>query len=106
LLCNDCNWEFIGYAVPGILSRYSRRRRSKGSAGSSERKNSFTSAPFADSNDLSETMGLQSNELESANAHSETTSKNQGAFDTDKKEETIITSQPVKLKKRVRVKLK
>ena len=29
LLCNSCNWEFIGYAVPGTVPANSRKRRKR-----------------------------------------------------------------------------
>ncbi len=29
LLCDACNWEFTGFAVPGTVERGSRNRRSR-----------------------------------------------------------------------------
>jgi hypothetical protein len=27
LLCNDCNWEFIGFAIPGTVSAKAKRKK-------------------------------------------------------------------------------
>ena len=33
LLCNHCNWEFIGFALPGTVKAPSGKRRKTGSSG-------------------------------------------------------------------------
>jgi len=36
LLCDTCNWEFVGFAVPGTLSSKSKKKKKKAPAISDE----------------------------------------------------------------------
>jgi hypothetical protein len=36
LLCDECNWEFVGFAVPGTVPSKSRKRKTPQSAAQSE----------------------------------------------------------------------
>lgn len=76
LLCNACNWEFVGFAVPGTLEAHSARRRKK----RAEQKNQQPLAPIHESKEALE-------DFEEA----ETVSK---------------SPHRIKVRKRVRVKLK
>jgi hypothetical protein len=42
LLCNNCNWEFTGFAVPGTVSSKSGRSKKKQSATSTPDKKDDT----------------------------------------------------------------
>jgi hypothetical protein len=55
LLCNNCNWEFVGFAFPGSLSKHSRKRRS---SNSTKPLSANTAALLVESSNLSENGSL------------------------------------------------
>lgn len=61
MLCNACNWEFIGFAVPGTLSTKSKKRRK-----SSDKSGSHTFNDESETISIAETskLGETSNSIE------------------------------------------
>lgn len=49
LLCNSCNWEFIGFALPGTVESHSQRRKRKKRPESEKTENQETNQMLNDS---------------------------------------------------------
>ena len=61
LLCNACNWEFVGLAIPGTVPEQhlnKRRRQSSGKGTTQPAKTSQDDNQFAETQELSETISL------------------------------------------------
>ncbi len=70
LLCNSCNWEFVGLAIPGTVSDQHSRKRKKRTV-EQEQIQSLTAQEakqFAETRELRETNGLEFNNRSSEEA--------------------------------------
>jgi hypothetical protein len=83
LLCNACNWEFIGWAIPGTVESAAKRRRKK----RAEEKQRQAIETFEESNEPVENLEKAEDNIETA-------------------EDAPKNLKRVKVRKRVKVKLK
>ena len=96
LLCNACNWEFAGWAIPGTVEAAATRRRKKRAA---EKKQQALET-FEESKESVEN-------LEKAEDNIQTTENNTQTIEDDiETAEDAENLQRVKVRKRVRLKLK
>jgi hypothetical protein len=61
LLCNSCNWEFVGLAIPGTVPEQHPRKRKKQAVNREQIQPQITAPevnPFAEIRELSETVSL------------------------------------------------
>ena len=100
LLCDNCNWEFIGFAIPGTVSSKSKRRKK-----SSEHNYHGTSRSEADNDGpVSEAL------LDDMDSDGSANLDRHVSLDIQSKENEFIAAQDDKkrrnrIKKRARVKL-
>ncbi len=95
LLCNNCNWEFVGFAVPGTVSAKSSK--------SKQTKKKQPESVAAEKKDNSEIVEPEKkNKTEIAETFED---KEKPAFDNNV-EKLVSNSKRTKSKKRVKIKLR
>jgi hypothetical protein len=113
LLCDNCNWEFKGFAVPGTVSSKPTRRPKKQTlaVGSVEENSNFLessnflSEPPIEAADRAETEdGIMARESSATDETGKAVSTNGGVSDVEEIE-TDSAKKPRKTKKKVKIKL-
>lgn len=105
LLCDNCNWEFIGFAIPGTVSSKSKRRKKISEGHHGTPLKSETDSNGASENIVNGSL-LNASELEASGEPD----KESVDLDIQSKENDFIAAQNNKkrgnkIKKRARVKL-
>jgi hypothetical protein len=95
LLCNACNWEFAGWAIPGTVDAASARRRKK----RAEEKNRQAAEAFDESKEF-----IQKTE-ESEDFQNEVEKSENNRADFEAADHAATNLKRVKHKKRIRIKL-
>ena len=97
LLCNACNWEFVGWAIPGTVDATATRRRKKRAA----EKQRQASEPLAESKEFVETP----EEAETKVAETNLEISDEAETNLETSENDSENRNRIKVKKRVRLKL-
>jgi len=98
LLCDSCNWEFRGFAIPGTVSTKSSKKRKKGNSAANTKENNFKS----NDKDITDEMDGKSETVEE---YAKTDNDPDSVENNKKKNKPIIDSSNQKSEKRVRIKL-
>jgi hypothetical protein len=97
LLCNACNWEFAGWAIPGTVEAAATRRRKKRAA---EKKQQAPDT-FEESKESVENVEKAEDNIQTTENNTQTIEDN-----IETAEDAAENLNRVKVRKRVKVKLK
>ena len=101
LLCNACNWEFAGWAIPGTVEAAATRRRKKRAA---EKKQQAPEA-FEESKESVENLEKAEDNIQTTENNTQTIEDNiEDNIETF--EDTVKNLNRVKVRKRVKINLK
>ncbi len=104
LLCNDCNWEFIGYAIPGtVSSKVKRRPRSNRQSEEHGRSDAPFQSPSFEPKSIISNIG--ESESDAVNGSKIETEDSAAAPSDVKDAVNPKTVKRIKVRKRVRIKL-